>query len=168
MTSDNKRLHAFISHYHKDDTDVDKLTSLLKNNGYDVRNSSIRANPDNQERLRKGLVKEETIRRLLRMKISWASEVIVLIGKDTHTRRWVNWEIEQAKKQGKHIVGVFVQGGTDADVPEALKKYGCERVAWNAESIIAALEGTDAPFQDADGSPSPIPAYTARSTCGSR
>src|SRR5438067_13409772 len=127
MIPESKRLHAFISHYRKDDSGIDKLTNLLNGRGYDVRNSSIRANPDNQERLNKGLVKEETIRRLLRMKISWAGKVIVLIGKDTHTRRWVNWEIEQAHKQGKHIVGVFVQGGTDADVPAALKKYGCER-----------------------------------------
>jgi len=92
----------------------------------------------------------------------------VLIGKDTHTRRWVNWEIEQAHKQNKDIIGVFARGATDADVPASLKKYGCERVAWNADNIIAALEGTDAPFQDSDGTASPTPAYTARSTCGSR
>ncbi|SRR6266849_3618708 len=166
MIPDTKRLHAFISHYHKDDRDIDKLTKLLQGRGYDVRNSSIRANPRNQERLRKGLVKEETIRRLLRMKISWAGKVIVLIGKKTHSRPWVNWEIEEANRQGKHIVGVFAQGATDADVPEALKKYGCERVAWNADNIIAAIEGTDAPFQQSDGSLAPTPAYTARSTCG--
>ena len=47
--------------------EVDKLTRLLNQNGRDVRNSSIRAKPANQERLRKGLVKDETIRRLLRM-----------------------------------------------------------------------------------------------------
>src|SRR5947207_9755359 len=114
MADDSKRLHVFIIHYHKDDTDVGNLTKLLNGRGYDVRNSSIRANPDNQERLNNGLVKEKTIRRLLRMKISWAGKVIVLIGKDTHTRRWVNWEIEQAHKQGKQIVGVFVRGTTDA------------------------------------------------------
>jgi hypothetical protein len=168
MTPDSKRLHVFISHYHKDDTDVGNLTKLLNGRGYDVRNSSIRANPKNQERLNKGLVKEETIRRLLRMKISWAGKVIVLIGKDTHTRRWVNWEIEQAHKQNKDIIGVFARGATDADVPASLRKYGCGRVAWNADSIVAALEGTDAPFQDSDGTASPTPAYTARSTCGSR
>ena len=165
MTPDSKRLHVFISHYHKDDAGVGNLTDLFKGRGYDVRNSSIRANPDNQERLNKGLVKEETIRRLLRMKISWAGAVVVLIGKNTHTRRWVNWEIEQAHKQGKHIVGVFARGATDADIPPSLTKYGCERVAWNADSIIAAIEGTDAPFQEPDGSPSPVSASTPRSVC---
>lgn len=165
MPEETKRLHVFISHYHKDDTGVGNLTELLNGRGYDVRNSSIRANPDNQERLNKGLVKEETIRRLLRMKISWAGAVIVLIGKQTHTRRWVDWEIEQAHEQGKRIVGVFVRGGTDADVPANLKKYGCEHVAWNADSILQALEGTDQPFQNADGSPAPARVSVPRSVC---
>jgi hypothetical protein len=165
MKSDAKRLHVFISHYHKDDADVGNLTGLLNGRGYDVRNSSIRANPENRERLNKGLVKEETIRRLLRMKISWAGAVIVLIGKDTHTRRWVDWEIEEAHKQGKQIVGVFARGGTEADVPEGLKKYGCELRAWNGDSIIAAIEGSDAPFETPDGSVAPAPSSIPRSVC---
>ena len=165
MSHESKRKHVFISHHHKDDAEVGKLTDLLSRNGYDIRNSSIRAKPSNQAKLDKGLVSKETIQRLLRMKISWAGKVIVLVGKDTHKRPWVDWEIEQAKKQNKDIVGVFERGGTDADIPEGLKKYGCELVAWNADSIIAALEGTDAPFQGPDGSPSPTPSSTTRSVC---
>ena len=165
MSSDIKRLHVFISHYHRDDSGVDDLTKLLNGRGYDVRNSSIRAKPKNRERLDKGLVKDETIRRLLRMKISWAGAVIVLIGKQTHTRQWVDWEIRQAHKQGKRIVGVFVRGGTEADVPAALKTYGCNRVAWNTDSILRAIEGTDEPFQNPDGSPAPAPAGVPRSVC---
>ncbi|MGH7982220.1 MAG: TIR domain-containing protein [Candidatus Udaeobacter sp.] len=165
MTPDSKRLHVFISHHHKDDAEVGNLTELLSRGGYDIRNSSIRAKPTNQARLDKGLVKAETIRRLLRMKISWAGKVIVLIGKDTHQRPWVNWEIDQAKKQNKDIVGVFTRGGTDADIPPSLKKYGCEQVAWNTDNIIAALEGTDAPFQGPDGSPVPAQTSVPRSVC---
>src|SRR6266480_805787 len=111
MTPDSKRKHVFISHHHKDDGEIGKLTDLLSRQGYDIRNSSIRAKPSNQARLDKGLVSDEAIRRLLRMKISWAGSVIVLIGKQTHSRRWVNWEIEQANKQQKRIVGVYIQGG---------------------------------------------------------
>src|SRR5439155_18866559 len=110
-------------------------------------------------------VKDETIRRLLRMKISWAGAEIVLVGKDTHTRRWGDWEIEQAHKQGKRIVDVFMRGGTEADVPAYLKKYGSALVAWNTDSIIDALEGTDAPFQNPDGSPAAGRAAPARSVC---
>src|SRR5882762_3671186 len=123
MITDTNRRHIFISHHHADDAEVSNLTSLLTKNGYDIRNSSIRAKPSNQRRLEQGLVKEETIRRLLRMKISWAGSVVVLIGKETHARSWVNWEIEQANKQGKRIVGVYERGGTQADVPPPLEKY---------------------------------------------
>lgn len=153
METNSRRQHVFISHHHKDDAEVSNLTGLLTRKGYDIRNSSIRAKPANQRRLEQGLVKDETIRRLLRMKISWAGTVVVLVGKETATRKWVNWEIEQANKQGKRIVGVFVRGGTAADVPASFEKYGSALVAWNSESIMNAIEGSENPFQDADGSP---------------
>src|SRR5215208_3674062 len=110
MSSKNNRRHVFISHHHADDSEVDKLTSLLSRAGHDIRNSSIRAKPANRERLEKGLVRPEVIRRLLRRKISWAGTVVVLIGKNTHTREWVNWEVEEANRQGKRIVGVYKRG----------------------------------------------------------
>jgi hypothetical protein len=150
-----KRRHVFISHHHADDEEVGRLTDLLTRRGYDIRNSSIRAKPANQQRLDKGLVKDETIRRLLRMKISWASTVVVLIGKDTHTRPWVNWEIEQANRQGKRIVGVYVRGGTDADAPAAMEQYASSIVGWNSERVLAAIDGTDNPFELPDGTSRP-------------
>lgn len=153
MDEENKRRHIFISHHHADDAEVDKLTTLLSKKGYDIRNSSIRAKPANQERLDKGLVKPEVIRRLLRRKISWAGTVVVLLGKDTHSRPWVNWEIEQANKQGKRIVGIYAQGGTEADVPTSLEKYASSIVGWNSECIINAIDGTENPFENPDGSP---------------
>jgi hypothetical protein len=153
MSSETKRRHVFISHHHADDAAVNDLTSLLSKKGYDIRNSSITAKPANQERLKNGLVSDEVIRRLLRMKISWAGAVVVLIGKETHSRPWVNWEIEQANKQGKRIVGIYERGGTEADIPAPLEKYASDIVAWNSDSIIAAIDGTDHQFQKPDGSP---------------
>ena len=155
MSTDTDRRHVFISHHHADDAEVDKLTSLLAKKGYDIRNSSIRAKPANQERLEKGLVRPEVIRRLLRRKISWAGTVVVLIGKDTHTRPWVNWEVETANKQGKRIVGVYTRGGAEADVPPALEKYASSIVGWDSGSIIDSIDGTENPFENPDGSPRP-------------
>jgi len=152
MTKKNKRRHVFISHHHADDAEVDKLTSLLSKSGYDIRNSSIRTRPANQKRLKKRMVKDETIRRLLRMKISWAGTVVVLIGKNTHSRPWVDWEIEQANRQGKRIVGIYVQDGTEADIPSNLEKYATDIVAWNTKSMMTAIDGTAISFQKPDGS----------------
>lgn len=154
MNNENKRRHVFISHHHADDVEVDKLTRLLSEKGYDIRNSSIRAKPANQERLDKGLVKEEVLRRLLRRKISWAGTVVVLIGKNTHSRPWVNWEIKEANKQGKRIVGVYKRGTTEADVPAPLEKYASSTiVGWDSKSIITAIDGTENQFMNPDGSP---------------
>lgn len=147
----SKRKHVFISHHHKDDKVVSDFLSLIAGHGYDIRNSSIRAKPENQRRLDEKRVSDDVIKRLLRMKISWAGTVVVLIGKDTHTRPWVDWEINKAKEQGKRIVGVFARGGTDADIPNGLKDYGSAIVNWNTNSIINAINGENV-FKNADGS----------------
>lgn len=152
MNLESKRKHIFISHHHMDDDQVDNLTSLVSRRGYDIRNSSIRAKPANRRRLEQGLVSDETIRRLLRRKISWAGTVVVLIGNDTHSRPWVTWEIEQANKQGKRIVGVYARGLTEAVIPDALEKYASAIVGWNSERIMAAIDGTENPFQNPDSS----------------
>ena len=140
-----RRRHVFISHHHRDDAEVDKLTDLLSRRGYDIRNSSIRAKPANQERLEKGLVKNEVLQRLLRMKISWSGVVVVLIGQETHARPWVNWEIEQAHRQDKRIVGVWAQGATEADLPENLKKYRDALVGWQITASFGRHRRKDKP-----------------------
>jgi hypothetical protein len=162
VTSKEGRRHVFISHHHADDAAVDQLTDLLRRAGYDIRNSSIRAKPANQRRLERGEVSDETIRRLLRMKISWAQRVIVLVGKDTHTRPWVDWEIRQAYRQGKRIVGVYTRGATDADLPDALERYASAVVGWRSDTMMSAIDGDDNPFELPDGTPRP-PTHPATS-----
>jgi hypothetical protein len=151
----SKVKNVFISHHSKDDQHIDRLTRLLKKKGYAIRNSAPRVKPENQERLDKGLVSDATIKRLLRMKITWAGTVIVLIGKNTHTRPWVNWEIEQAVKKGKNIVGVWQSGLKEkVEIPSALEKYHTSLVGWDSNNIIDAIGGKPA-FQNPDGSPLP-------------
>ena len=150
----SKRRNVFISHHHADDKHVGGLTELLDRKGFQIRNSSIRAKPSNQTRLDKNQIPETTLKRLLRMKMSWASTVIVLIGKETHQRPWVDWEIRKANELGKRIVGVFARGGTEADIPPAFEEYGDALVNWNSDSVIQAIEGTDSPFET-PGKPEP-------------
>ena len=152
MDKQAERRHLFISHHHKDDSLVDKFTSLLGSKGWDVRNSSIRAKPANQDRLENGLVKDAVLKRLLSMKIKWESTVVIKKKKKTHTRPWVNWEIDQAHAQGKTIVGVFEQGGKDADIPKSLEKYASAIVGWNSNSIQRAIDNGERFFESSDGS----------------
>jgi MTH538 TIR-like domain (DUF1863) len=167
MSEEGKRQHLFISHHHKDDSEVSNLTKMLNDRGWDVRNSSIRVKASNQERIDKEQIPERTLKRLLRMKINWASTVVVLIGSETHSRPWVNWEIEQAHKRGKNIVGVYMRGATESDMPELLKtKYASNIVGWNSQSIMDAIEGRSiGVFETPDGKPREPVQTSPRTSC---
>lgn len=147
--------NVFVSHHHKDDSSVDGITAMLSGKGYHLRNSSIRVKPENQARLDQKKVSDRTIERLLRMKIRWAGQVIVVIGKETHQRPWVNWEIKIAHQLGKPIIGVYENGLKDqVEIPENLKKYATSIVGWRSESVIDALNGKGQ-FLNPDGSTCP-------------
>ncbi|WP_348816192.1 TIR domain-containing protein [Halomonas sp. H10-59] len=151
----DKIKNVFVSHHHKDDASVDGLSDMVSKRGYKFRNSSIRVKPENQNRIDQGKISERTIKRLLRMKMRWASQVIVVIGKETHQRKWVNWEIDAARKLGKPVIGVYENGLKDqVELPENLKKYGASVVGWRSGSVIDALEGKSK-FQFPDGTPFP-------------
>jgi len=151
----DKIRNVFVSHHHKDDASVDGLTSMVAGKGYALRNSSIRVKPENQSRLDQNKVSDRTIERLLRSKMRWASQVIVVIGKETHSRPWVNWEIKAAHRLGIPIVGVYENGlKGQVEIPDNLKKYATSVVGWRADSVIGALEG-ESQFQSPDGTPWP-------------
>ena len=60
---------------------------------------------------------------------------------------------KQTGQTGKRIVGVYVRGGTEADVPPALEDYADDIVNWNSDSIISAIDGTTHVFSETpDGS----------------
>ena len=138
--------NVFISHFNEDESHIQNLKDLLKDKSdYVLRNSSIDSTKPNNAS------NPDYIKSLLRERINWAGTTIVLIGPNTHTRDWVNWEIEQSHKQGNRIVGVFINGAKDSDVPENFQKYGDALVGWTTDKIIGAIEGTVSNWERADG-----------------
>lgn len=144
----NKTKNVFISHHSKDEEHINKLKELLSPKGYNIKNSSIESSKDDGARK-----SENVIKRLLRMRIHWAGTFVCLIGTQTHTREWVDWEIDQANKKGKRIVGVFTHGASNSDVPENLEKYRDALVGWNSDKIIDAIEGRINSSENPDGTP---------------
>jgi hypothetical protein len=142
-----KTKNVFISHFNEDEEHIQNLKDLLVKNGYTLRNSSIDSTKPNDAS------NSDYIKKLLREGINWAGTTIVLIGPKTHTRNWVDWEIEQSNKQGNRIVGVFVNGASDSDVPENFRKYGDALVGWTSDKIIDAIEGKLNNWEKSDGSP---------------
>lgn len=149
---------AFVCHHGKDDEHIHKLRDLLDRNGYPMVNNSVDSTNPNRAN------NEEYLKRLLRMRIQRSSVVIVLIGPRTHERPWVSWEIDQANQKGKRIVGVFINGAKDSDIPENLDKYGHALVGWDSGNIIGAIEGYHNNWVQTNGEPRP-PRDSARRNC---
>ncbi|WP_291445524.1 TIR domain-containing protein [Desulfovibrio sp.] len=151
--------NVFISHYSKDDEHISKLKDLLKKNGYTIKNSSIDSTKPNNAS------SPEYIRGILSDRINWAGCVVVLIGPHTHSREWVNDEIEIAAKRGKRIVGIFINGASDAKLPAKFEEFGDALVGWTSEKIIDAINGIIDNFENSDGSLRPSKWIINRGVC---
>lgn len=149
MASDIKNI--FISHVHEDDAELQKFKDLLGNHGHEIRDSSIDSSKPNDAN------SEDYIKsQILAPRIQWAGCMIVLISPETHTSKWVDWEIEYAAKLDKRIVGVFVRGASDSDVPGNLELYADAVVSWSAPSVLDAIAGKITDWTTSAGSVRPL------------
>jgi len=147
----DKTYNIFISHYGKDDQHVQELKERLKDQKYNIRNFSV--DSTNHKDGRKP--SDDVIKRLLRMRISWSSTFICLIGPKTHTRKWVDYEISTAVQQGKRIIGVYTHGSKEtAELPKNLDSVAASIIGWNSiEKIGSVISGEYSPLEDPDGNP---------------
>ena len=78
--------------------------------------------------------------------ISMSSAVLVAIGKNTHRRSAVNWEIKEAHRQGKMVLGVQLHRDLDLYAPPAMHSTD-PIILWNTDEIANLLEDeTDKEF----------------------
>lgn len=142
--------NIFIPHIHEDDAHIEAMKSLLKDRGFDVRDSSIdSSNPNKAKDI-------DYIRReILSPAIDWASVVVVLVSPNTRDSEHVDWEIRYAQEHGKRIVGVYTQGSTESEIPEALADYAEAVVGWNGERIEGAICGDINEWQTPSGEQMP-------------
>lgn len=144
--------NVFISHRHEDDAYVASFKRLLEGKGVQVRDASITSDRPNRAR-NADYIRSE----ILSPGIRWAGKVVVLITPDTKNHDWVDWEIEQANRLDKPIIGVWAPGSAGCEVPEPLEKYADAIVGWNSERILAALNGERAFEQSTGGTRGPQP-----------
>ena len=78
-------------------------------------------------------------KREVRNLISLSSAVIVAIGRKTHKSKAVNWEINEAYKQGKMIIGVQLHRNSRLRVPPAMDASD-PIIPWNTDEIADMLE----------------------------
>ena len=157
MNDVNEIKNVFVSHYHEDEESIKKLKDLLSED-YCIKNYSVTTDKYNDAE-NEEYIKYEYLRPL----INQSSVLICLIGPETHDSDWVDWEIREAEKLGKQIIGVYIQGAKDSDIPPALDELADSIVGWNTDSIESALNG-ERIFTNADGT-SRASVSSGRVTC---
>ena len=147
--------NVFISHYSGDVERMRALLDRLNSSGCLARNSSAEEDKDGGLVHRGRIVSDKVIARYLRMRIRWAGTVIVIIGEHTHERPWVNYEIREAYRQGKQIIGIYDHGCRDSvKLPEAFIRYGGSTIGWNSLDKLSGMLNGDVPIPEApSGSP---------------
>ena len=138
--------NVFLSHYHKDEDSIKNLKSLLGDK-YDLRNYSVTSEKFNNAK------SDDYIKSLLRPLIKQAGTFICLIGPNTHDSDWVDWEVREAARLNKPIIGIFLRGALDADLPDAVNELADTIVGWNEDRIVNAIKNGQTYFEKADGSP---------------
>ena len=56
---------------------------------------------------------DSAIRRWIKDQLSGTSVTVVIIGKETHTRKWVNYEIEKSIEDGKGLLAIHAHTVAD-------------------------------------------------------
>lgn len=141
--------NIFVSHQHNDADKIESFKKLIGNHGIDMKDSSIYENKLKNNATNEQYIKQE----LIKPQMKWAGTVVVLIGKDTSKSDYVNWEIKIAAEMGKRIVGVYLQGSKEEDIPTELIENGNNLVGWNGKKIVDAINGEDLEWENPDGTP---------------
>lgn len=156
----DKLKNIFVSHQHNDADKIERFKNLIGKHGIDMRDSSIYENKLKNNAKNEQYIKQE----LIKPQMQWAGTVVVLIGENTAKSDYVNWEIKTAAEMGKRIIGVYLQGAKEEDIPSELIEHGHNLVGWNGEKIVKAIEGEDLDWEKPDGSqrdnnPMDLPRY---------
>jgi hypothetical protein len=76
-------------------------------------------------------------------RIAQTSALICFIGPETAKSEAVNWEIEEAYRQGKKVIGVRIYKDENHPIPKALKDHNAPIVEWDNTKISQLLAEDD-------------------------
>ncbi len=122
--------NVFISFHTEDENAVNLLRHQAKDNQFGLRfnDYSVKEPFDSAWKTQ------------VKKRIEMSSAVIVAIGKDTWTRTAVIWEVKQAHKMGKKVIGVRVTRNGNDYVPQILKENNSPVIDWKLARISKELE----------------------------
>lgn len=122
--------NVFISFHIDDEQQVNLLRAQAKGERFDIefRDYSVKEPFD------------EKWKTNCRERIAQTSMVICMIGENTAKREAVIWELEEAYRQGKKVVGVRIYRDKDHPVPKPLIDNNAPIIKWDLKKISILLE----------------------------
>lgn len=122
--------NVFISFHIDDEHQVNLLRAQAKSERFDIefRDYSVKAPFD------------EKWKTNCRERIAQTSAFICMIGEKTAQREAVIWEINEAHRQGKKVIGVRIYRDKNHPIPKPLLQNGAPILDWNLAKISKLLE----------------------------
>lgn len=126
---------VFLSFLAEDEMQVNGLRLLAANPNYPLEffDESVRVPYDS--------VDADYIRRRIREKISRTSVTVCLVGPQTHTSRWVEWELEESIEKGNTIFAMALKGVDSAILPNAIKSRNLPFYPWDPQLLARLIAG---------------------------
>lgn len=124
----------FISYLKKNKDKIEELRKVVSNlSSYNLIGFLLDQDSQNWD--------EELFQSELKEKIKLSSMIVVFIDENTEKNTLIKWEILEANRLGKKIIGIFLPSQNKLEIPPELKKYGDALISWNSNSILATFKG---------------------------
>lgn len=81
---------------------------------------------------------KDYIRQKIKEQLTGTSATVILIGRDTADREWVEDEIRWSLEKGNGILGIKLEPGVK--IPDALIDCGAEVIEWDVHQFSDAIE----------------------------
>jgi hypothetical protein len=120
---------VFLSFIEEDKEKVAGLRLLAANPNYDLEfyDESVRVAIDSRD--------AEYVKRRIREKINRTSVTVCLISENTHTSRWVDWELGESDEKGNAIIAMALKGVERAVLPKLIKEKNLTFHGWDPEQL---------------------------------
>lgn len=121
--------NVFVSFHMNDEYAKQLLISQAKNDKFDLEFINYAINEPFDEKWKTQCAE----------RIKQCSVVIVMIGKETHKREAVLWEINEAHRQGKRVIGVRIHRYEKHKIPGPLRNNRSKIINWDINKISEEL-----------------------------
>lgn len=127
--------HVFICHAWKYNSHYETVLGWLRQSGLQISNYSIpREDPFGRRSI-------SQLKQDIAAQIRPASCVIIISGMYAAHSNWIDYEISEAVRMGKYIIGIRPWG--QERVPTIIQQNADIMVGWNASSLISAIRNSN-------------------------